>query len=279
MTMRLGRGEHFRSASWLERQIEHWRGNSAREAPDWLRRTHQFVLDHLPGDHLVSTLPGGERVRSLARYRHLSWNPEEYQAFRAAVRSGSIVLDVGANIGAYTLLFAQWAGESGRVIAFEPAAASSAGLERQLRLNDLERRVEIVRAAASDTVGVARFVSDGVSGANALTTTDHGASIVSVPTTTLDAFCRERRLSPDVVKIDVEGAELAVLRGARETLAAGRAQAFVEFHPSVWAAHGVTPELIRAELDAQGLVAEPLDASIDIWNTEGISVRLRRRPI
>jgi hypothetical protein len=53
-------------------------------------------------------------------------------------------------------------------------------------------------------------------------------------------------------------------------------QAFVEFHPSVWAARGVTPDAIRAELIEQRLLAEPLHPSIDIWNTEGISVRLRR---
>jgi hypothetical protein len=126
-------------------------------------------------------------------------------------------------------------------------------------------------------VGVARFVSAGASGANALATTEQGPSVVSVPTTTLDAFCRERGLSPGLIKIDVEGAELAVLRGARQTLAAAETRAFVEFHPSVWGARGVTAELIRAELQAQGFVAEPLDASIDIWNTEGISVRLRRQ--
>ena len=69
-----------------------------------------------------------------ARYRQLAWNPEEYAAFRAAVAPGATVLDVGANIGAYTLLFAHWAAESGRVVAFEPAQASVAGLRRQLQV-------------------------------------------------------------------------------------------------------------------------------------------------
>jgi len=78
------------------------------------------------------------------------------------------------------------------------------------------------------------------------------------------------------VKIDVEGAELDVLRGARRILAQQDLQVFVEFHPSVWAARGVTPDAVRAELATQGLVAEALDPSLDIWNTEGISVRLRR---
>ena len=53
-------------------------------------------------------------------FRHLTWNPEEYTAFRAAVRPGGVVLEAGANVGAYTMLFAQWVGPAGRVFAFEP---------------------------------------------------------------------------------------------------------------------------------------------------------------
>jgi FkbM family methyltransferase len=238
---------------------------------------HEFLLERLPGDHLVSTLPGGERVRLAARYRHVSWNPEEYEAFRAAVRPGATVFDVGANVGAYTLLFAQWVGPSGTVVAFEPAPASAAGLRHQLRLNGVADRVQVVESAVADIVGTAAFAADRASGANALISAGHaGEHAVMVTTTSLDAFCEAKRIRPDVIKIDVEGAEMAVLRGARRTLAAEGVQAFMEFHPAVWPSLGVTPEVIRAELASHRLAPEPLDGSLDIWNTEGIAVRLRR---
>ena len=48
-------------------------------------------------------------------FRHITWNPDEYTAFRASVRAGDVVLEAGANVGAYTMLFAQWAGPAGRV--------------------------------------------------------------------------------------------------------------------------------------------------------------------
>src|SRR5262249_20268839 len=163
---------------------------------------HEIVLEILPGDHLVSTLPGGERVRLSARYRHMSWNPEEYAAFRAAVRPGAMVLDVGANVGAYTVLFAQWTGDTGRVIAFEPAPGSIAGLREHVRLNGLSNRVEIVEAAVSNDVGSAVFDSDGVSGANALVPDGAASGTITVATTTLDAFCADRDLRPSVIKID-----------------------------------------------------------------------------
>lgn len=274
----IGRGERFRSAGWLERTTARLRGDRRRPAPKLLKRAHEFVLDHLPGDHLVSTLPGGERIRAAARYRQLSWNPEEYRAFRAAVRPGAVVLDVGANVGSYTLLFALWGGATGRVFAFEPAPEARDGLRMHVALNGLADRVEIVAAAAGAAVGTARFRIDGASGANAIAAGLHGAAseCIEVETTTIDAFCERHRTRPDVIKIDVEGAELDVLAGARRVLAQPDLQAFVELHPSVWAARGVTRDGIRAELANQGLVAEPLDPSLDIWNTEGISVRLRR---
>lgn len=235
------------------------------------------MLDHLPGDHLVSTLPGGERIRAAARYRQLSWNAEEYRAFRAAVRPGAVILDVGANVGAYTLLFAMWSGPAGRVFAFEPAPAARAGLRLHLDLNGVADRVETIAAAAAAHVGSARFRIDGASGGNALMDAASAAGpAIEVETTTLDAFCRARKLRPDVVKIDVEGAELDVLRGARDVLARPEIRAFIELHPAVWEARGLSADAIRAELEQQQLIAEPLDPALDIWQTEGIAVRLRR---
>jgi FkbM family methyltransferase len=276
MSAQLGRGERFRSGSWLERGVERLRGSRRRPAPEALRRLHEMVLGILPGDHLVSTLPEGERVRLSARYRHMSWNPEEYAAFRAAVRPGATVLDVGANVGAYTVLFAHWTGPAGRVIAFEPAPGSIAGLREHVRLNGLSSRVEIVEAAVSNEVGSAVFDCEGVSGANALVPDGAASGTITVATTSLDAFCADRDLRPSVIKIDVEGAELDVLRGGRRVLSTPGVEAFVEFHPAIWAARGIDRTAIQAELASQGFEPEPLHSSFDVWTTEGICVRLRR---
>ena len=273
----VGRGEQFRDTRWFERATSGLRGKR-RPAPTLLKRAHEFVLDHLPGDHLVSTLPGGERIRATARYRQLSWNPEEYRAIRTAVRPGDVVIDAGANVGSYTLLFAIWAGAEGRVFAFEPAPDAREGLRRHVELNGLADRVEIGPFALSSMVGSVRFHVDGASGTNAIAVASDRAAAraIEVETTTIDAFCEGHRLRPDVVKIDVEGAELDVIKGARQVLARPGVHAFVEFHPRVWPSRDMTPDAIRAELAAQRLIPEPLDPSLDIWNTEGISVRLRQ---
>ena len=228
-----------------------------------------------PDDAETQAEAEGERGRVAARHRHLSWNPEEYAAFKSAVRPGATVLDVGANVGAYTVLFAQWAGAAGRVIAFEPSPETIAGLREHVRINAVADRVEIVDAAVSSGEGTASFDCAGASGANALVAADGGiAGAITVRTTSLDRFCESRGLRPSVIKIDVEGAELDVLRGARQTLAQPGLDIFVEFHPSIWAARGITRNEIASELERQGLHPQPLHPSLDVWNTEGISVRL-----
>lgn len=241
----------------------------------WLRAAYRAAVRLRTGGSVTATLPGGEAVRLLPEYRFVTWNPAEYEAFRAAARPGSIALDVGANVGAYTLLLAQWVRPGGRVYAFEPAPEAFAGLSEHLRLNALADTVVPVRAAVAATSGTATLATDGLSGANRLADAPGGETVQTV---TLDEFCAREGIVPAFLKIDVEGAELDVLRGARETIAkAGDSLAlFVEMHPTIWAEMGITAEEVQAELARQGLRAEPLRAVADPWALEGECLRLVR---
>jgi FkbM family methyltransferase len=233
------------------------------------------------GAGLRSVLPGGEVVLVASAFRHITWNPDEYTAFRAAVRTGDVVLEAGANVGAYTMLFAQWAGPRGRVFAFEPDPTAFAGLQQHIALNAVADRVTPVPAAVADgrdatlrlalgeSSGISRLVQPG----EAFATRTSEVRAVSI-----DQFCAEHRLIPQVIKIDVEGAELAALRGARATVvAAGPGlQLFVEMHPHLWAHLGISADDVRRECETQGLVAERLDGgSAGLWQTEGVCLRLR----
>jgi FkbM family methyltransferase len=244
-----------------------------------LRAVFRRTLLLRNGGGLRSTLPHGEQVRVAPEYRFLTWNPVEYEAFRACMRPGDSALDVGANVGAYAILFGLWAGERGRVVAFEPSPDAFSGLRRHIALNGLDGRVECVRAAVADSVGEATFVSDGSQGTNHLgTAAGAGGQVIRVPTTTIDDVCRERQLRPRVIKIDVEGAEIAVLRGARRTIAAMDRDAglFVEMHPAAWRDLGLSLADMQAELSAQGLRAVPLRETDDPWALDGECMRLER---
>ena len=276
----LGVGHAFREPGWLERVASRFRSAAAR-MPFWhpLKRSYEWLLAAMPGTAFVSTLPGGERVRLDPAHRQLAWNPDEYKAFKAAVRPGAIVVDAGANLGAYTMLFAQWVGASGRVYAFEPAPECRAGLERQLALNGLTGNVVVRPEAIAETTGVRRFRASGLRGDNRLGgAVESDADGVDVKTVSIDDFCGRRGIVPDVIKIDVEGAELEALRGARRTiLAAGTALVlFVEMHPSIWVQIGVTRDAVEAELAAQGLAIERIDGGGDPWSIEGVCLRAWR---
>jgi len=276
-SIQTGVGRHYRDPSWLERLTGSMRLSSA---PGWVRMplkiAYETALRALPGDHLECRLPGGETFLVDPAYRHLAWNSEEYDALKRCVRGGATVLDVGANVGAYTLLFARWVGAEGHVYAFEPATRSRAGLTRHLSMNGLADRVTVRGEAVSSGSGRRRFIDSGTDGGNRIAQPSDAASI-DVPAVSIDEFCGALRLTPDVIKIDVEGAELDVLRGARRTIAAcGRSLAlFVELHPSAWPATGLSRADIEAELDAQRLAIEAPGGVADPWSTEGISMRIR----
>lgn len=268
-------GDAYRRRSAAERIA----GAAARLLPEgtprrWLRAAWRATLGRRG---VVSRLPGGEAVRLSAACRFVTWNPAEYHAFRAAVRPGAMALDVGANVGAYALLLGRWVEPGGRVYAFEPSPETFAALSRHLALNGLRETVVPVAAAVSHAAGRATLSGGGVSGANRL---DPSGSGPSVETVSLDDFCAREGIVPSFIKIDVEGAELDVLKGARETIRrAGPGLAlFVEMHPTLWAEMGIAAADLRAELELQGLRAEPLREGVaDPWRLEGECLRLVRR--
>lgn len=274
--MEFGKGEAFRHAGLLERAAAAFRAplaGSPLKRP--LKRAYEAVLDRLAGSRLVARFPHGESVRLAAPFRHVMWNGQEYEAFRREIAPGDFVLDVGANLGAYTLLFGQWVGPTGRVVAFEPAPEPRQGLERHVALNALADRIVVRAEAMSAAKGTARFGGTGPNGHDRLTKTTEGS--VEVPTTSIDAFCEETNRLPRFIKVDVEGAELDVLKGARKTIrAAGPGlKLFVEMHPELWPALGTSREAMEAELALQHLRPERLDGSPDIWTIEGVCLRLR----
>jgi FkbM family methyltransferase len=227
------------------------------------------------GRGLPCTLPSGELVRVLPEHRYLSWNPVEYAAFRATVSPGSVALDVGANVGAYSVLLGQWVGGSGRVYAFEPAPPAFRGLVRHIAINSQGGVVTPVAAAVADRDGTADLIVADTAGESRLADGAGRGRTVNVPTVTIDSFCAREGRQPSFIKIDVEGSELAVLRGARETIRRGGdgLALFVELHPSIWSLARTTRADFESELERQRLKIEPL-TSEDPWSVEGLVVRL-----
>lgn len=273
--MKPGHSTRFRDRSLEERLVTRARAVLPPPLRHAMSGVYNWTLRRRAG-HLVCRLPGGESVRVRPEHRHISWNPDEYAAFREDVSPGDIVFDIGANLGAYTLVFGQWVGAGGRVYSFEPAPDTRRALEQHVAMNDLGEQVVVRPEAVSEAGGCARFLAAGTSGANRLAPVAAGQGF-DVPTVTIDSFCASFGLRPRLIKIDVEGAELGVLKGARRTIAAGGCdlRLYVEMHPRLWDELGTSRREMETELETQGLRAECLDGTRAAWDLEGICLRLQ----
>ena len=162
------------------------------------------------------------------------YEPEAMQSIRRLVKVGDCCIDVGANLGYYTISLANWVGPSGFVVAFEPFPGNFAILEKNVHLNRLQN-VRLEPSALSDCKGSLQLIY-GVEEQFSATPSVGGYAVegdrvsIKVPTLQLDDYVAELGRAPDFIKIDVEGAELAVLEGARRTLAAVRPILLVEIH-------------------------------------------------
>ena len=110
-------------------------------------------------------IDAGQRARVPREYE-----PEVARFLGERVRAGAVSLDVGANVGVYVLQFAHWSRPGGRVFAFEPNPAARAVLERHIRFNGLEERVEVVPCAVGSAGGRATLFAAGEDGMSRLGT-------------------------------------------------------------------------------------------------------------
>jgi FkbM family methyltransferase len=136
------------------------------------------------------------------------------------IRPGDTVLDVGANIGLWSMSAAIRAGGTGRLHAFEPFGPNRRRLAENLALNAIDN-VQIEDAALADFQGSASFFApnEGDSGKGRLVERDGLQRGDDVEVTTIDRFCQRAGIEQlHFVKVDVEGAEEAVFRGGREML-------------------------------------------------------------
>jgi FkbM family methyltransferase len=190
---------------------------------------------------------------------HQFWMPLGlYEAETAAwlmgnLAVGSVCYDVGANAGYFTLLASKCVGAAGRVIAFEPIPSNIAVIEGHLTLNGRTNTV-VEPLAISNREGAATFAVEARNANSHLSAVDitHAVSApeaeIEVETMTLDTYVERSGVRPDLLKIDVEGAEALVLQGASRLLAEIGPQVVVSTHSAalhtrcceLLASHGYT---------------------------------------
>jgi len=223
------------------RRLRH--GRLKRLEPVWvaLGRAYRFAFRALGSRRTVSTRigPFGPfRLNGLFAFSDFeNWGGGHNDAFVQCVeacRGKLCVFDVGAHVGLVALPMASVVAPGGRVYCFEPAEANRKLLSEHAALNGYSN-IEVVQAlvGAEARQSVPFFEMDEPTGMNALVVAKNARAFRETrrPQMTLDGFCAARGLAPEVVKIDVEGAEIGVLQGAGRTIERHRPLVFLSVHP------------------------------------------------
>jgi FkbM family methyltransferase len=184
---------------------------------------------------------------------------ETYMAelFQRAVSPGDVIVDVGAFLGYFALLAVNAASRA-RAYAFEPDPRDFPWLSHNIEANGLGDRVQALSTALSDRPGwvTLYLAQEDQTQSSVYPLTNHGRS-VQVEAVTLDAFLGDT--VPDIVKIDVEGAELQALEGMTRSIQRGRPLLFVEWNPRALIRAGAQPEILLRRLEELGYRIELID--------------------
>jgi len=155
------------------------------------------------------------------------------EALARELKPGATFYDIGANIGFVTLIAARLVGPTGRVVAFEPVPKNVAAIRENLALNGIDW-ADVHETAMARHSGTASLIVSDVSAFSRLASINvpTGArETIEVKVDSVDEFLASgSERAPDVVKIDVEGAELEVIEGMRHTLAEHRPVILCEIH-------------------------------------------------
>lgn len=225
--------------------------------PVIVRAPHGFRMSLDLGEHIQ------QRAYYLGYHEALA-----VRHFAAQVQPGTTVMDLGANFGQFALVAAHLLGKDGRVIAFEPSPEPFAALQRNVALNHFDqvlcRQAAVGAEAGTATFYVSHRSDTGVSSLAQAAVAPYADEMTPIQVAVealddyLDAPSIARRVS--LIKMDVQGAELLALKGARALLRRDRPALLVEIAPPALAGFGHRPDDVRMLLDEAGYTCHMLPA-------------------
>ena len=190
--------------------------------------------------------------------------------FYELCEEGMTVIDIGANIGYFTLIAAKLVGLSGKVFAFEPDPNNFALLKKNVELNGYNN-VFPVQKAISDKVGNTKLFLDPLRERSSILY-PCGKETIVVDTTTLDEFLANKECTVDVIKMDIDGVETLALRGGEKTIKENNVKLIMEFEPKIMQSVGFSPRAFLNNLKQYGFEIYFIkDESIEMVNIDDAS--------
>jgi FkbM family methyltransferase len=224
-----------------------------------LLKTYPVWSSVMPGFYYPYKLEAGWVYLNIKESRMMlqralgCYEESKHQAFKQFLRPGATFVDVGCNKGDFTLLASRLVGPQGHVLAFEPHPENCRWIRKSIRKNSY-RNIDLYEMALSDVDGTAQLHLGEKSGFHTLLAgkPQREKGTINVQTRCLDSWLAEIGFdrSIDAIKIDVEGADLHVLRGARQTISRNPGiVVFLDVHPHL----GVNPKEVCDFLRGFGL--------------------------
>ena len=166
------------------------------------------------------------------------------KVIKEVLKPGMKVIDCGSNIGFYPLLEAKILKGQGQIHAFEPDPRNFKVLEKNVKLFKDEKFIKPYQKAISNNNGIEQMLVASMANLNKLSSLDnekfsarHNVNeIVDVETIKIDSFCKENKISPDFIRMDIEGYEVEVFQGMRELFKNSKAgfMIMLELHPHAY---------------------------------------------
>jgi FkbM family methyltransferase len=210
------------------------------------------VLEVLTFGRGIERNIGGSEVRfpvKFCRYYPKDYEPFLFSFLRNRLRPSDVFLDCGAHLELFSVTASRIVGDSGTVMAFKPMPRIREVCQRVLRMNGCNNVILRPEAIAAE-VGEAEFFDTGweASNANSLVKQDRHLGSIKVPVTTIDEVRKDIGRQINCIKIDVEGAEYDLLRGAEDTLKNDRPKMFLSMHPPALRNAGIANNMIWEHL-------------------------------
>lgn len=217
------------------------------------------------------------------------WEPDETRLFKRVIKKGMIVVDLGANVGWYTLIAAKLVGKNGKVYSFEPDPDNCALLRKNVQINGYEN-VIVEQKAVLDHGGIIKlFLNADNLGDHRIYDCHDREKWTFTEGIVLDDYFGDNHKKIDVIKMDVQGAEMAVLVGMDKIIRANdKLKMFIEFSPFLIRRSGFSPEAFLNRIAKYGFKIQIIgvqneigvDAIMDLFNDKpldhGIDLFLER---
>lgn len=181
--------------------------NNAVSKPNVLIVNGKKLFIHKKDDPLSSSL-----------YYYGNYEPFETSLFKKLIKSGDIVVDVGAHIGYYTLISSGLVGNTGKVFSFEPDPNNLVLLQRCVKVNRLANVTIVNKAVSNVNEKINFYLSNENKGDNRMFIENNREKKIQVDCTTLDAYFAKSNHKIDFIKMDIQGAEVKALQGMSKIL-------------------------------------------------------------